>query len=1273
MRNKLGQKIRFYAIIALLLIASIVLGYKYLNKNSNLFNINKETALHTNIKDNTLIELITDFNKPTSVAFSNNFKKVSDYSKFPLKEIDIKDFNAPEHKIGQLTRIIVVQNTLALNDSTLQKLLNYVSQGGVLFVPTFNYDQRMSYFYGLIKNKPIDRVFSAMGYFFNTNFLPNIKGIKYGEHVYHGGIGKNNFKDDVTIYATAKNDKEYPTIIENKIGLGSVILFNTSDVLKKQERGLLFSALLKGLEGIPYPIANVNTIFLDDFPSPLYDVKLEPIKSEMDLTVLDFVKDVWWPDMLKLADTFNIKYTAIPAFDYRNFDKPPFLFDQWDTHPLLKNNNKIFVSDFMSHSVINNKHELGLHGYNHISLLTEDWEQDSYMTLALKSAKKKWTISGFGEYPVSYVPPSNFIDSIGMAKLGIAFPSIKYMSSLYLGSYHNGGDREFDYEKWNPNFFNYPRITSGYALNDSQKFLQQSLFIYAGIWNHFVHPDDVYQIPSKDNTSAGNFSLRNSNGLGWRKSIDGKPSMISVFSNYLHQLETIYPLSRYVSAKKGAAITKDWRASNYIFSKNSEEYNVKRTDSDEKGEYFWFLYADKKNTNSIEKSLLGKVEKFSKTPILSGYLYSIKTAHPSLSIKSVAFNKNLTTEITEQIKNEYASYTVPIENKSSFVSINKKPNKNASLKAWVNYYVSENHLADATNLLKQHIDSKKLIDSTIFNDYFKYMSWQSKSKEAWFTLQNHINKHPLSDNIKYSRVLGTKNGYYNETIRKNMLRQQVHVFNDKQILTDYYYTFNTPENKDEITQVLERLLKVDNSFKTIQAYLRHLINYAPKKAMVQLNKYIPSESSSLWDMSEEISWFYANNKRYKKAYDWSKHSQKISIANKLYWLSEIEDFETFTKEYKSYLVKNPNDLKSKLEISKLLLANNRHLEAWQVASTLPNSKQRDTLKHAFNKNVVYLNKSTQKELINKYPNLFEPKVKKEIEKEIRLTQNNSIEAITKIIGNNNNNSAFEKKLTYHIKNTNLNTHSISVTNNDLYKIQQSNFTDKDNVDKNVFGLEYKYNHKTSEKLNYWISGRVEKDKQHNLYYQAGAGVSLSSENNFTSLGLNTHPVKTGPGYQKKIYRTRLAAYQETYVNNIFKTVIYAEGNHYSNNDLEGSITTKLVLERKEQKKFKVLPQLEASYTKSNTNQVKNYPYYLVEKRFFVGGGVGLKYGKEKSNLNVRVEGSTFIDNDFGNFNRFIGQASYKIGSFTKISASAELSTKAEAFSNSLQIGLKHTF
>ena len=111
-------------------------------------------------------------------------------------------------------------------------------------------------------------------------------------------------------------------------------------------------------------------------------------------------------------------------------------------------------SSWLGRDVYNTGHELGFHGYNHVSLLKEDWPQDQFIVTALNTAVKKWKTIGFNELPISYVPPSNYIDSVGLAKLQEGIPSIRYIQSTYMGDFEEGGNREFDPEPYNDYFFN---------------------------------------------------------------------------------------------------------------------------------------------------------------------------------------------------------------------------------------------------------------------------------------------------------------------------------------------------------------------------------------------------------------------------------------------------------------------------------------------------------------------------------------------------------------------------------------------------------------------------------------------------------------------------------------------------------------------------------------------------------------------------------------------------------------------------------------------------
>jgi len=115
-------------------------------------------------------------------------------------------------------------------------------------------------------------------------------------------------------------------------------------------------------------------------------------------------------------------------------------------------------------------------------------------------------LTNFKDLPKSYVPPSNYIDSTGLAKLSQGMPSLKYMQSTYLGEFEEGGLREFDPDPYNNHFFDFPRISSGYVLAPTNEWEIESMYMCTGIWTHFVHPDDVYQIPDESNAkTSGHF------------------------------------------------------------------------------------------------------------------------------------------------------------------------------------------------------------------------------------------------------------------------------------------------------------------------------------------------------------------------------------------------------------------------------------------------------------------------------------------------------------------------------------------------------------------------------------------------------------------------------------------------------------------------------------------------------------------------------------------------------------------------------------------------
>ena len=54
-----------------------------------------------------------------------------------------------------------------------------------------------------------------------------------------------------------------------------------------------------------YPVINASCIFIDDFPSPQYENTSDVTKKEYNRTVKEFYRDIWWPDMQKVANRYG--------------------------------------------------------------------------------------------------------------------------------------------------------------------------------------------------------------------------------------------------------------------------------------------------------------------------------------------------------------------------------------------------------------------------------------------------------------------------------------------------------------------------------------------------------------------------------------------------------------------------------------------------------------------------------------------------------------------------------------------------------------------------------------------------------------------------------------------------------------------------------------------------------------------------------------------------------------------------------------------------------
>jgi hypothetical protein len=1243
-----------------------------------------------------IVEFIVDKEQPISISYSKQIQKICDYTKLPFNSISTDLWNN-SLTISPQTRVIVIYDTNKLNDQSIVKLLLFVSNGGTLFLPNANEDHRMAFLYGFIPEAEFATDSKSTGFYFNRPILPNLKGKTLLKTFVHFGFDSKNFSKNVKILATAINNHSYPLIIENSIGKGKVLLFNTTTDCRKEDRGLYFAAILKGLEGIPYPIANVSTLFLDDFPSPLYNIKKEPIASEMNMTMAEFVQKVWWPDMNKLSKQYKIPYSAMTLFDYTDKIIPPFTLDQWNSIKINSNNRVEPLTDWLVREVKKNGNELAFHGYNHVSLTNKLWKNQEFIGTSLNTVKKKWSISDFGNLPTSYVPPSNVVDKKGLSELKKALPSLKYMCSLYLdeNEFEEGGNREFDFDPYNYDFFDYPRISSGFYLIEDHKYNQESMYLFTGIWTHFFHPDDVFEVPQKGDDARTIRDLRNRLNFGWYKTQGANTSMLSEFKSFLKQKTNSFPQMRFLNANDGAKLVMNWRASRYIHKSENGLFTIKEINPDNSKQY-WFLYSSMANVSAIEANLKDQIVSMSKTPFLDGYLFTICSKKPKLVVVDLHFvddkQKYIQDNINQKVITDFNNYKSAV----------KKFQKGT---IWVDD--SNIKLKAELASLKMKMDASECIDSITWNRYAKIISWDNRGEEVWKTYEEHSTKYPSNENIMYSKELDRIIGYPNDLIKEKWMRKQMLVMpNNEELLNNYVANFNTDDNKEFIKNVLKKLCYLDNTLPNLKNYYSHLMQYFPDEALKELCNTRANENLS--ELASQIVWLFADVNEYQKAYDWSEFSTQIDFVTKTSWLFNLKKYNQVETDYVNYIATHPNDYKAIAFMVVVYHEMGKFKDAWRLANLLPENSEKEELRKMLNKDVVFEKESLKLDLMANHSALFYPNVLQLLIKENRLSKGDFVAILSSLETNQKNNAIQKNLMSYNHFDQNSNLHTISGTYNKYYK-QKLNKEYENNFDNHLFGLQYQFTSpEISEKPKYWSRVRVELDKFKKGYYEFGVGYNESKNKKFKSAEFNLFPVETAPGLNQKTYQLRLNLYQNFYLFKMINTSISLEGNYYTDgllskdtintsliitkqkarekytvidNDhteiatyddvFEGSISTRIMLDKGVVRKSKFIPLLESQYSQASRDQSTGYPYWIIKHRFY--GGIGLGWELVITNFHSKLEASYFLDDYSANFKRYTGNVSYQLIDYTALTLNFEYFSQSKYYSNSIQFGIKHNF
>jgi hypothetical protein len=429
--------------------------------------------------------LIYNDENPGSVGIKDNIIATLNYMKKNVTTVT--QSNLPP-SFDDYQYVIIAYEEIR-NLASLDLLESYMEKGGmVLFAIRPELNGSLLNFYQKLGISEMGKFVTPDGLRLNSNVLIKQKhlAMKKEEITANSSLSVKLAKN-CTIHMESLD--QVPLLWEVPYKNGKFMVFNGTMLATKGSRGLIAGALSMLNENYLYPIMNMKVFYMDDFPAPIPKGKNKRIYDEYRRDIPSFYQDIWWPDIQKGAEKYDVKYTALAIQSYDDDVTPPFSVNYQERNTFIQ----------FGRELLKMGGEIGVHGYNHQSLtvdpkIVEDlgyhtWKNQADMEESLNTVEN-FIHNLFPNYEIkTYVPPSNRIDTLGERAVTNALPTINVLSSLYLpDSEGKAAVHEF---AQGDQFIYFPRLTSGYEYTQKKKWFMVNGVTSLGIVSHFIHPDDI--------------------------------------------------------------------------------------------------------------------------------------------------------------------------------------------------------------------------------------------------------------------------------------------------------------------------------------------------------------------------------------------------------------------------------------------------------------------------------------------------------------------------------------------------------------------------------------------------------------------------------------------------------------------------------------------------------------------------------------------------------------------------------------------------------------
>ncbi|MFN0263236.1 DUF2194 domain-containing protein [Tepidamorphus sp. 3E244] len=481
-------------------------------------------------------------------------------SKFAFAVLDLALTGGWPSLSGFQTLVIATERIWEVDFERLERLREHVFGGGGLVVAYRCWCEPLADVLGIPGSGRGPGTHMTEGLSFDAEIFPGLGGLELTQRdwqVDHSRleVDAEQLPEGATILAS--DGWRRPIAWQHGFGDGRVIVWNTNVMFSRVLRGMLVQSVLSASPSSVCAISGIGMVHVDDFPTSLSDAVLQPVCRETPgQSWNEFFFDAWHTDMMALKRRYRLRYTWYVVMNYHDDANRPEHAEKAD----LSASGREVLEDRFSRVRHNEPDdEYGFHGYNHVPLTADGWPDLPTLRYKLGLARDLWDSSVPAPLPSSWVPANNWYEAERVRVLASAFPEITDICGLNLiGDPDLGEYREFGPEPWEPSLNCLPRNTFGYVLEPRLRLMMLSQLAATGSWTHFVHPDDIYDIPNEGGSSG---YYRNADERLWKTTnAAGLPGLFTELENWLGEVEQGFPWLEYMTTSEAAARMDEFNA-----------------------------------------------------------------------------------------------------------------------------------------------------------------------------------------------------------------------------------------------------------------------------------------------------------------------------------------------------------------------------------------------------------------------------------------------------------------------------------------------------------------------------------------------------------------------------------------------------------------------------------------------------------------------------------------------------------------------------------------